>query len=914
MNAAESSSPFLLDLGSASGTPSPWSLRLESTHLASGSDPRDTKEPPADLAGRDIPAAVPGCVHTDLLAAGLIPDPEIALNEAEILWIGRSDFAYRRTLDLPAEALRREHLELCFDGLDTVAEVSLNGTVVGHNEDMHTRQRFDAKAAAREGENELVVRFAAPKPAAEAAMEAYGFLPSEGAGGNPKMPHNFLRKMSCNMGWDWGPTVTTSGIWKPARVEAWDACRLGDVRPRTTSISGGTAEVTLVAAVEGAGRVRFRLLDPAGAEVATAEADAADGVAEASVSVTDAKLWWPVGHGAQPLYTLQTELHDADGAARGLASARIGLRTTELLLDDDPADAAFPVGGLPGREGVTGRRMTLVVNGKQVYCKGANWIPEDLFPHRLTRDVYRERVAQAVDMNMNMLRIWGGGLYEHADLYEACDEAGVMVWQDFLFACSAYPEDAGYVKLVEAEVRDNVSRLARHPSLVLWNGCNENLWGYADWNVKGEPWPEVIGDLPWGLKYYYELLPGVLGELAPEMPYWPGSPSSGLTRAEFEDDKLHPNANSRGNRHVWNVWHGPGHYLHYYEHYPRFCSEFGFHAPNAWPSLERAVPEDQRDWTGPVMREHNKNGHDANIGPGKLGDGQNKTSARIHDDFPVPAGTDLDDWHHLASINQARAVTAGVGWFRSLFPWNSGALYWQMNDCWPGASWSSVDTDGVRKPLYFATKRFFAPRVVNLGPARPVELDAWGDDTGPLRAFLHNDSDARWAGDLRVRLMEADGTVVAEQSDAVDLPARSGSGVDVRLPKLDRDAAPGRFLVAELPGGVRSFWWAAPDKLSGQPAPKMRVDAADGGRSVTVHADTLLRDLTLYPERLHPEAVVDDGVVTLLPGESHTFRIESPVDLDAEALKSAPVLRTSSELARAEPGWTPDEIVVGPRP
>ena len=367
--------------------------------------------------------------------------------------------------------------------------------------------------------------------------------------------------------------------------------------------------------------------------------------------------------------------------------------------------------------------------------------------------------------------------------------------------------------------------------------------------------------------------------------------------------------NSRGNRHVWNVWHGPGHYLHYYEHYPRFCSEFGFHSPNAWPSLERAVPGDQRDWTGPVMREHNKNGHDV-----KLGDGQNKTSARIHDDFPVPAGERLADWHHLASINQARALTAGVGWFRSLFPWNSGALYWQINDCWPGASWSSVDTDGIRKPLYHATKRFFAPRVVNLGPAEPVELDAWGDDTGPLRAFLHNDSDENWAGDLRVRLMEADGTVVEEQTDAVDLPPRSAAGVDVRLPKLDRDAAPGRFLVAELPGGVRSFWWAAPDKSSGQPAPKMRVDVADGGRSVTVHADTLLRDLTLYPERLHPEAVVDDGVVTLLPGESHTFRITSPVDLDAEALKSAPVLRTSSELARAEPGWTPDEIVVGPRP
>ena len=833
---------------------------------------------------------------------------------------------YSRTVDLPAEALQRENLELCFDGLDTIAEVSLNGVIVGRSTNMHTRQRFDAKDAAKPGANELTVRFAAPMPAALAARDANGFLPSEGAGSNPKMPHAFLRKVSCNMGWDWGPTVTTSGIWKPCRVEAWDACRLGDLRPRTTALESDLARVSVAAAVAGSGggTVSFTLTDPAGAVAATGEAEvrgvevrgiesrgAADGAAEAALEVFDPRLWWPVGHGKQPLYTLDAELRDAEGTLRGRASARVGIRTTELVIDEDPAPPGspgdrFPVDGLAGSEGVPGHRMTLRVNGRDIYCKGANWIPEDLFPHRVSRETYRQRVGQAVGMNMNMLRIWGGGLYEHEELYEACSEAGVMVWQDFLFACAAYPENEQYVKSVEAEARDNVSRLAHHPALVLWNGCNENLWGYADWSHGGRRWPEVIGDRPWGLRYYFEVLPEVVGELAAGTPYWPGSPSSGRVLADFKDPNLHPNMNSRGNRHVWNVWHGPGHYLHYYEHYPRFCSEFGFHAPPAWPALERSTPEDQRNWKGDVLRQHNKNGHDK-----VLGDGQNKTAARIHDDFPVPAGENLDDWHHLASINQARALTAGVGWFRSLFPWNSGALYWQLNDCWPGASWSSVDTDGTRKPRsYFATRRFFAPRVVNLGPAKPTELHAWGDDTGPLRAYLHNDADDRWSGELTIRLMEGDGSVVEAQTENVDLAPRSSAAFDLRLPALDREAAPGRFYVAECPGGERSFWWAAPDKQSGHPDPEFRVGVSDGGRTVVVHADTLLRDLTLYPERLHPEAGRGRRRGDASSGESHTFRIETPVDLDADALLSKPVLRTSSELARAEAGWTPEEIVL----
>ena len=861
--------------------------------------------------GGEIAATVPGCVHTDLLAAGVIPDPYLDDHELDTIWIGRCDWTYRRAFDVAAEALERGHVELCFDGLDTVATVEVNGVEVLTCRDMHVRQRVSVKGYLKSGENEVAVHFAAPLVEAAARRDALGDLPRAGGGSNPSLPHNFLRKMACNMGWDWGPVVPTCGIWRGVRLEAWGAAgsggaggggggRIGDVRPSVLEATAERAVVKVDVDVEGAGEVRLTLTspgEPGGDAVGEVDGD--------TITVMDPQRWWPRGHdpsahggvddGVRPLYTLRVELVGNDGAVLDVKQCRVGLRTVALVTEADPSDASWPVEEL-GR----GESMALHVNGKAVYCKGANWIPDDCFPHRVDAARYRRRLEQAAGANMNMIRVWGGGLYESADFYDACDELGLMVWQDFLCACAAYPEEAEFPGLIEAEARDNVSRLAHHASLVLWNGCNENLWGYHAWNYEGQDWPDFIGERGWGLRYYYETFPDAVAELGAGVPYWPGSPSNGVSRETFESGQF-PNDNTHGNRHVWDVWHGPGHYLRYLGHHPRFCSEFGFHGPPTWPTLERSVPEDQRHWDSRVMRLHNKNGIDKVVG-----DGQDKATARMADDFPVPDGPEgFEDWLYLATVMQARALTVGVGWFRSMFPWNQGALFWQLNDCWPCPSWSAIDGDGRAKPLLHLARRFFAPRVVNIGPTRPSTVPGWGEYDGPLRAYVHNDHDWGWQATLRVRHMHVDGRVLDEQVLPLEVAPRGAAHVDVNVGgERDGDT----FLVAEMvdskdakdsAGGVRAFWWFAPDKEIAYPEPRFEATVSGDGSTLTVEAHTLLRDLCVFPERLHPEASTNDACVTLLPGESHTFHLDSPVPLDANRLVAPPVLRCVNDLARA---------------
>ena len=842
-----------------------WTLRLLNEHPRDQGVTGDGSIVPEGLAGRDVPASVPGCVHTDLLAAGLIPDPYLADNEPALLWTGRCDWSYSRGFDVPADVPARRHVELCFDGLDTLATVLLNGVEVGRTRNMHRRYRFDVRPILRERDNELEVRFDAPVPAMWERQAALGELPREGCGSNPSLPFNTLRKMACNTGWDWGPIVPTCGLWRGVRLEAWDAGRLGDVRPVVREASAGRAVLEVAAEVVGTGTIRATLTPPDGGEPL---------ISDSRFEILDPQLWWPVGHGGQPLYALSVELLGDGGEVLDERQHRVGLRTVTLDAAADAGDAPRPADALG-----EGAPMRLLVNGEPIYCKGANWIPDDCFPHRVGRDRYQRRIEQARDANMNMLRVWGGGVFESHNFYDICDELGVMVWQDFLAACAAYPEDAGTREEMEAEARDNVSRLTRHPSLVLWNGCNENLWAWYEWVYKGKTWPEFIGDRGWGLHYYFETFPRVVAELAPATPYWPGSPASGRTRAEF--DLVDANANERGNRHVWNVWHGPGHYLNYLGHFPRFCSEFGFHGPACWPTVERSTPPDHRRWDSPVMRLHNKNAVT------DVGDGQDKTTARMADDFVVPADAGgFDDWLYLSQVMQARALTVGVGWFRSLFPWNNGALFWQLNDCWPCSSWSAVDGDGRAKPLLFAARRFFAPRVVHLGPRKPTEVGGWGEDAGPLRAYLHNDAAEPWHATLRLRLMSYAGETLAELERDVGIAARSAAQADV---PDDWPRRADSFLVAEADGGERAFWWFAADKDAPMPPPRFKTTVE--GNAVTVTADTLLRDVCLFPDRLHPDAAANDACVTLLAGESFTFDVTSPVPLDADLLSAPPVLR-----------------------
>ncbi|MEU7282103.1 glycoside hydrolase family 2 protein [Streptomyces sp. NPDC045431] len=799
-----------------------------------------------------LPARVPGCVHTDLLAARVIPDPFIGRNETEVAWVGRQAWSYVTALTHDST---HERTELVFEGLDTAAEITLAGDALGATRNMHRHHRFDVTGRA----GLLEVRFASAYEEAERVRALTGERPNV----YPE-PFQYIRKMACSFGWDWGPTVVTAGMWRPVRLEHWSTARLDQVRPLVT-VDGATGHVELRLRVErtrrDAGRpltARASLRASARASVRTDEGafetrvPAAEGevLAAAEVSfdadeavvrltVPEPRLWWPRGYGDQPLYELDVTLLDEEEGPLDVWRRRIGFRTVEL---DRSADAH-------------GTGCTFVVNGVRIFARGVNWIPDDVLPSRVTPERYRTRLTQAAEANVDLIRVWGGGIYEDDAFYDVCDELGLMVWQDFLFACAAYPEEQPLRGEVEAEARDNVVRLMAHPSLVLWNGNNENLWGFRDWD-----WEAPLSGDSWGEGYYLGVLPRIVAELDPTRPYTAGSPWSGSW-------DHHPNDPRHGTHHSWEVWNRQD-YAEYRASVPRFVAEFGWQAPPALATLRRALPGEELAPDSPGMLHHQK----AEDGNGKLNRG-------IERHFPLSEG-DFGRWHYLAQVVQARAVAAGIEHWRANWPVCAGTVVWQLNDCWPVSSWSAIDGDGRLKPLYHELRRVYADRLLTLVPG----------DGGPLLA-VDNQSGAPWHTSVVLRRVDADGTVLREAVVEVEADARSVAKPALPAELLPAPGSSKEFLVADA-DGLRAVYFPVPDKEFAYPPARYEVRLAavpgqDAAVDVVVTARTLVRDLLLQADRLGPAASADRGLLTLLPGEEATIRVSGCTDIGVERVRAA---------------------------
>ncbi len=569
-----------------------------------------------------VPATVPGCVHVDLLAAGLIADPLVDRNELDQQWIGTLEWSYTVEMALPAPA-GDERVDLVFEGLDTFATIRVDDVVVGRTENQHRTYRFDITTLVRPGPLTLAVTFAPAATVAETRRRRDGDVP------NPYgQPYNYVRKMACNFGWDWGPHLVTAGVWRPVTIERWRCARLAAVRPcavlRTAAPTAGEgADVVVDVAVEHAPepagesvRLELTVRDPDGVVVG-ASVIAVDGGASrltATVAVADVRRWWPVGRGAQPCYDVDVTLSAGDDVL-DVATRRIGFR--HVALDTTPdADG-------------DGAAFAFVVNGERSWIRGFNWIPDDCFPARLTPARLAARINEAVAANANLLRVWGGGVYESDDFYDECDRRGVLVWQDFAFASAVYPEELLAAE-VRAEAIDNVTRLMAHPSLVVWCGNNENLMGYADWG-----WREVLGGRPWGEGFYRSLLPGIVADLDAHRPYIDGSPTS-------LDPAIHPNDDRFGAVHLWDVWNEHD-YERYRAHTPRFVAEFGFQAPATYPTLRRALAGRPLDTADPALAHHQR-----------AFDGEAKLERWLGEHFG--SGHDPDTWLYLTQLNQADAV------------------------------------------------------------------------------------------------------------------------------------------------------------------------------------------------------------------------------------------------------------------
>ncbi|MFF7852804.1 glycoside hydrolase family 2 protein [Streptomyces sp. NPDC007904] len=781
-----------------------------------------------DGTGDALPAVVPGCVHTDLLAAGLIPDPFLGRNEAEVAWVGRRDWTYER--ELRAGTGPHEQTDLVFDGLDTVAEILLDGRTLGRVRNMHRSYRFDVTGLS----GRLAVRFASAYAEAEAVRGTLGERPGAYA-----EPYQYVRKMACSFGWDWGPTLVTAGIWRPVRLEHWSTARIARVRPLVT-VEGGAGRVELAIDVE---RTRVEAPLAVEASVGGVRARAAIEGTHGTVrlEVPGVRLWWPRGYGGQPLYDVElTLLHGEE--ALDVWRRRVGFRTVELDTSPDAHGTGF----------------TLVVNGERLFARGVNWIPDDVFPSRITRERYRRRLEQAAGAGVDLVRVWGGGIYESEDFYDACDELGLLVWQDFPFACAAYPEEQPLRGEVEAEARENVVRLMPHPSLVLWNGNNENLWGFRDWD-----WEAPLAGDSWGEGYYLGVLPRVVAESDPTRPYTAGSPWSGSWLH-------HPNDPAHGTHHSWEVWNRAD-YADYRLHVPRFVAEFGWQAPPAYATLRRALPGEELAPDSPGLLHHQK----ADDGNGKLERG-------LARHFAVPEG-DFDRWHYLMQVNQARAIAAGIEHWRAGWPVCAGTVVWQLNDCWPVTSWAAIDGDGREKPLYHELRRLYADRLLVLRPR----------GAGLVLSAV-NQAAGAWHGTLRLRRMSVGGAVIAETD--LDLAAGRRAVAEVEVPGELVPAGPKEFLVADARessrpegagsgDGPRALHFPVPDREVAYPRPEFDVALAPGG--ITVTARTLVRDLLLQADRLDPDARADRGLVTLLPGERVTIGVRGWKTPDPDSARSA---------------------------
>jgi beta-mannosidase len=513
-----------------------------------------------------------------------------------------------------------------------------------------------------------------------------------------------------------------------------------------------------------------------------------------------------------------------------------------------------------------GTSFQFLVNGQYVWVKGANWIPDDCFLPRITPAGYAAAVNNAVDAGMNLLRVWGGGIYESDAFYELCNREGILVWQDFLFACAAYSEDAELWDEVEAEVRENVSRLAANPSLACWNGSNECIEGYYH-----HGWREALGEgTDWGRGYYDRLLPQILAELDPTRPYIPSSPFSPA-------DYASPRAPDSGTVHSWEVWNRRD-YTTYRDEIPRFVAEFGFQGPPNYATLVRSVHDDPLAPDSPGMLSHQK----ADDGDGKL-----RRGYEPH----LPTPTSFDDWHFATQLNQARAVAYGMEHFRSHSPRTAGAIVWQLNDCWPVTSWAAVDGDSRRKPLWYALRALNAPRLLMIQP-RPEGLSL----------IASNDSATPWREQIIVARVALDGTELAGQSVRLEVAPRTSQTVLLATGVSAAGNPAGEVVVARSMHSRSAFWYFVEDIELEIPPLALTTEVArvDHGYRVDVRADAFAKDLVLNADRLDAASAVDDQLVTLLPGESHTFIVASDIELDREALIAHPVLQSVNTLARAD--------------
>lgn len=781
-----------------------WTFRqLDAEHI-----------PNSDVASWH-PAEVPGHVHLDLLRLGVIPDPFERMYERTVQWVDDADWAYRCRFDVSEEEIAGARHLLRFDGLDTVATVLLDGDFLATTDNMFVEHEVDVTGRLTAGTHELEVRFESAERIARERLDAAG-LDEYRAPANAHLgltPRSMVRKAQYHWGWDWGPRLRGCGIWRPVSLVRVPVARIVRHAWRVRFEPDGTAVVTVDVTTDGPDGDIDVHLHGHGTDV-RATATTTANTASVDLVVADPQRWWCAGFGDQPLYQLSIRV-EIDGEVADELDQRVGLREIALVREPDDAGESF---------GFT-------VNGVAIFVKGANWIPDDPFPARTTTGRVRTQLRMARDCGMNMIRIWGGGLYESTDFYDACDEFGLLVWQDFAYACGLYPEDDATVAAATAEATLAVRRLRNHTSLALWCGNNENEW-LGSLGFYGSV-PSILGERIAG-----ETLPAVVAAEDPDRPYWRSSPWG---------DPADPSGDAAGDCHNWNVWHGQGDWVHFTESTARFVSEFGFSGPPDRLTLAGVLDPDDLGADTPAMRWHDKTskGYDTYL-----------DYIALH--YPRPET--YDDLIYFGQLNQADALRFGIEHYRRLWPHTQGTLAWQLNDCWPVQSWAWIDHALRPKAVWYAARRFHAPLLVSL----------WSGDDGRVRATVVNEEASARTGTLHLQGYDTGGTVVWDHDVEVDVAA--GDNVEVFAGAVADDVV---LVHATLDDAESTLLLAEPKDLDLRvPIVEFEVhERDDGDATVTLVADSPALSMMLWLDGV--DATWSDNAFHLLPDAPRTIEVRA---------------------------------------
>jgi len=632
-----------------------------------------------------LEASVPGDVHMDLLKNGLIEDPFYRLNEHDLQWIDKTDWEYKTEFDLSKKDINSHSLSLDFHGIDTYSSIYLNDSLIATTDNMFIGKTVDIKSFAKLGKNKLYVKLYSPINKGVKLHDSLGYdissfnandLAEIGKVEGNKRVSVFTRKAPYHYGWDWGPRLVTSGIWQPINIKKWNYFNIEDlyIKQKTLDESASlVAEIEVESYLEIDEMISEIYVDNQKVSTDLIYINKGANKIEIPFTIKDYELWWPNGMGDQNMYEIKVKLQSNNNFVT--TSKRIGLREINLVTSEDSI----------------GNNFYFEVNKKPVFMKGVNYIPQDIFLNRVSDDKYEELLNSAVDANMNMIRVWGGGIYENEIFYNLCDEKGLLVWQDFMFACAMYPGDEEFLKSVEQEAEFNVKRLRGHPSIALWCGNNEVRSAWKNWgwekDVIENQSPEIANEISKAYDdVFHKILPKVVNNLDSSTAYWPSSPGSTFSGGT--------ESYTSGDAHYWGVWWGKENFESYNQKVPRFMSEFGFQSFPEFSSIDKYTNESDYSIYSDVMKSHQR----SSIG--------NKTI----EDYMLRyynKPKSFKGYLYVSQILQAYGVSMGMEAHRRNKGYSMGSLYWQLNDCWPVASWSSIDYFGKWKALHYSTKKAF---------------------------------------------------------------------------------------------------------------------------------------------------------------------------------------------------------------